>query len=202
MSYKGVPQEHKSVQQECPTRVPHKSEVQDCRTRVSDKTAARVAHTRVPRKSDIQELSARVPRKSVPKNVHLQECPTRVSAIQESDKVFRQERVLQECLARVWYKSVPRVFCKCVLQESQECPTSVSAKSVGQECPTKLFHKSVPQEWPTRVSHQQEWLTRVSYKSVVSCKSVPQQCAARVPTRVSYESAPQECPTRVSHKGE
>ena len=84
----------------------------------------------------LRECHARVSRKSV-----LQECPTRVSVLQEFPT-----SVPEECPTRVTYKSVV-----------QECLTRVSYKSASQErasyksfppvCP-----KSVPQEWPTRVS--------------------------------------------------
>ena len=116
MSYKSVPQEfptsHKSVLQECPTRVSCKSVLQECRTRVSHKSVPQECPTRVSHKSVSQECPTRVSHKSVP-----QECPIRVS----------HKSVLQECPTRVSYKSDP-----------QECATRVSyrvsRKSVLQEC--------------------------------------------------------------------
>ena len=88
MSHKSVPQEcptrvsHKSVPQQCPLRVSHKSVPQQCPTRVSYKSVPQELPTRVSHKSFLLECPTRVSRKSVP-----QEFPTRVS----------HKSVLQEC---------------------------------------------------------------------------------------------------------
>ena len=53
--------------------------------------------------------------------------------------------------------------------ELEECPATVSLKSVSQECPvlqecpTSVSHKSVLQEFPTRVSHKS--VLQVTHKS-------------------------------------
>ena len=86
-----------------------------------------------------------------------------------SYKSESHKSVLQECFARVSYKS----------EYPQECPTRVSYKSVSQECPTRTS--------PTRVSYKsvlQECSARVSHKS---------ECHTKCPTRVR-KSVPQGFP--------
>ena len=129
---------HKSVLQECPTRVPRKSVPQECPASDPQECPTRVSHKSVP-----EECPARVSHKSV-----LKECPTRAhkSAPQQCPT-----RASCKCPTRVSYKSVPEESHKGV---PQECPTRVSHKSFLQECPTRVSHKSVPQECPTRVSRK------------------------------------------------
>ena len=131
---------HKSVPQECPTRVSHKSFLQECHTRVSRKSVLQECPTRVTHKSVLQECPTRVSHKSIPQEfptrVSHKECPTRVSC--KSDP--------QECPTRVSHKRVSHK------SDPQECPTRVSHESVRQECPTRVSYKSVPQGCPTRVS--------------------------------------------------
>ena len=82
---------HKSVPQECSTRLFHKSARQEFPTRVSHKN---VLHKSIP-----QECPARTSHKKAFYTSHKsvpQECPKRVSA----------KSVLQECPTRVSYKSV------------------------------------------------------------------------------------------------
>ena len=82
---------HKTVPQECPTRMSYKSVLQECPTRVSYKSAP-------------QECRQECPYKSVP-----QDRPTRVSVIQGvpqectrvSHKGFRKACVLQGCPTKV-----------------------------------------------------------------------------------------------------
>ena len=74
---------HKSVPEECPTRVSHKSAprgvLQECRVRVSHKSVSqecrtRVSHKRVSHRSDRQECPTRVFHKSVLQECHLDIC--------------------------------------------------------------------------------------------------------------------------------
>ena len=126
-----------------------------------------------------------------------------------------KKSVIQECRARVSYRSPKRVFRKSVRQESVrgEGPTRVSHKSDIQECRARVSHgESVPQECPARMSHinvPQECFTRLFFHEVAD-KSVPHKPDKSVPTRmshpttlsgrVSHQSVLQECPTRVSDK--
>ena len=101
----------------------------------------------------------------------------------------------QECLARVWYKSVLQ---ECTKSVPPEC-LKVPHRTFPQERPT-VADKSVPQEFPRRVSYKgvsQECPTRAPLYFTLQCPtSVLQEC----PTSVSHKSAPRECPTRVSYK--
>ena len=66
---------HKTVLQECPTRVSHNSDRQEYPTRVSSKSVPQDCFTRVSYKSALQECPITVSYKSVPKV--LKECPHR-----------------------------------------------------------------------------------------------------------------------------
>lgn len=96
----------------------------------------------------------------------LQECsqeqPTRVSC----------KHVIEECPARLAYKSVPhKMFSKSVCH-TKECP---------QKCRARVSHMRVAQECPYRVS----------------CRSVKRRCRASVlqerPRRVSPQNVLEEC---------
>ena len=78
----GIGRSHKSVPQQCPTRVSYKSVPQELPTTVSHKSAPQECPTRVSYRSIPQECPTRVSHKSF-----LLECPTRVS----------HKSVLQEC---------------------------------------------------------------------------------------------------------
>ena len=170
---------HKSVQQECLTRLSHKSVPEECPARVSHKSEE--CHARESHKSDAQSIQyseilstkvSRVSDKSVP-----QECSARVSRVSRAS-------VPQECLTRaheiVLQECVPQEFCTSVAHnKTRVSPTRVCHKSVPQECPTRASRQSLPQGHPTR-------------DKSVSYKSVHQEHPTRAPsTRVSYKSVKQ-----------
>ena len=109
VAHESFPQEwvpHKSLQQECPTRISIKSVPQECPTRVSRQSIPQERPTKVFHKSVPQESPTRVSHQSfppeVPTRVFHDECRTRVP------KTVFHKSVLQECRTKVFYKSVPQ----------------------------------------------------------------------------------------------
>ena len=134
----------------------------------------------------IRDSPTRVSRKGVPQERPKRLPYTRVShksILQDYKRVF-QERVPQECPAGV--------------SIIQECPARVSYKSVSRECPTRVSYKSFLQGSPTRVSYKsvaQERSTRVSV-----IQGVPQECTRVSHQGYRKTCVLQECPTQVSQR--
>ena len=207
---------HKSVLQECPTRV----SLQEFPRRVSYKSLASACRGGCAWAFRFvgcnPSSSMFIDRKSIDAGESAI-CPMRAQASLCGDRACR----VRERQARVRF--VPRarnpLRRSCVLSarnagESAICPVELEAENwrpcsttvvrgvSGQleaenwrPCSTTLVRgvSAELEESPTRVSRNSvplECLKRVSLKSVLQ----------EYPTRVSYKSVPQECPTRVSYK--